>query len=118
MLVILPANPTPVAMPSGMLCKMMAIIIIKFELLFLFIFKSNESIMNIPNNIPNIGGNQLLLISIDGLIKDKKDATNITPAENPNAFFTKFLLLLIKYTLNVPIIVPIKGIIIIKYFIL
>ena len=100
-----PANPTPVAIPSGILWRMIAIMIIRFEfLLFLFIFKSSDSIMNIPSNIPNTGGNQFLLISIDGFIRERKDATNITPAEKPKASFINFWFsFFIKYILSVPI---------------
>ena len=87
--------------------------------MFLFIFKSKDKIINTPSNIPNIGGNQFLLIFIEGLIKDKNEATNITPAEKPNAFLTNnSLFFLINKTDKDPIIVPIKGIIIIIYFIL
>lgn len=84
---MLPAKPTPVAIPSGILCNIIAITIIIFEqLFFLLIFKSKDNIINIPNNIPNVGGNQKCFdSSIDGIIRDKNDATSITPADIPNA---------------------------------
>ena len=88
-----PANATPTAIPSGMLCKVTAIKSIIFSPSFgsFPVFKSksgtsaSKSIIDpVPARKPVTAGIHDPAASIDGNKSDQTDAAVITPAANPS----------------------------------
>ena len=134
-----PANATPTAIPSGILCSVTAKISIDVlftfsALIFLCVLlpvilfsvlcfsnRSTNILTNInvitPNIKPIAAGIHAIFpcacaISIDGNNKDHTEAAIITPAANPNNIFCiiGFILSFNKNTKDEPIVVPKKGI--------
>ena len=124
-----PAIVTPTAMPSGILCSVIANSIISVLLIFvctpsgLSLFKcrcgirvSNNSKNAIPSKKPTVAGIHAIppcasVISIDGIRSDQTDAAIITPDAKPSNAFSSFgaIFSFIKNTIAAPSVVPIKG---------
>ena len=119
-----PANITPTAIPSGMLCNVTASIIINVFFFFVDFISDNFSMKLLviskkktPVISPIVAGSHgIILASLDssiaGNINDQMEAAIITPEAKPNSIFS-FLVLFwffMKNTIAEPRVVPIRGI--------